>query len=472
MSVEEPTICEVTEWAEGLDRVHARIGLRFARAEPRRRALAYLRGLLSPIERKNGWQLAEEAGERTPDGMQRLLSTAEWDAGAVRDDLVAYVVEHLADSGAILVLDETGFLKKGTKSAGVQRQYTGTAGKRENCQIGVFVTYATPQAHVLVDRELYLPQSWTSDPVRCQEAGIPAGRAFATKPELARTMLERLQVAGLPAAWVTGDTVYGGSPALRTWLQKRRQPYVLAIAANDGVDLPYGDSTMHVLPEEIAQYALDPPEWRRLSAGEGAKGPRLYGWALVPLAAPSASGFEQALLIRRPLEAPDDLEQLAYYLTFAPVGTPIETLVAVAGQRWNVEEDFEHAKGEVGLDHYEVRHWIGWYRHITLAMLALAYLAVVRARLRQEAEPTGKGACRASVPLNSPASCSRSRCPRCAGWSIGSSGSPRRSRSTSCTGRSGGGGINNGPSVVTIGAARPCICCWSKVTSVLDISVP
>ena len=205
MAVEEPTIREVAGWAEELDRVHARIGPRFARAEPRRRALAYLRGLLSPIERKNGWQLAEEAGERTPHGIQRLLSTAEWDADAVRDDLVAYVREHLADPGAIFVLDETGFLKKGTKSAGVQRQYTGTAEKRENCQIGVFVTYATPQAHVLVDRDLYLPQSWTSDPARCQGAGIPTGREFTTKPELARAMLERLNSAGLPAAWVTGD---------------------------------------------------------------------------------------------------------------------------------------------------------------------------------------------------------------------------------------------------------------------------
>jgi len=405
MSAEEPTLGEVAEWAEELERVHARIGLRFARAEPRRRALAYLHGLLSPIERKNGWQLAEEAGERAPDGMQRLLSSADWDADAVHDDLVAYVHQHLADPGAILVVDETGFLKKGTKSAGVQRQYTGTAGKRENCQIGVFVTYATPQAHMLVDRELYLPQSWTNDPARCREAGIPAGKAFATKPELARAMLERVHAAGLPAAWVTGDTVYGGSGPLRTWLEERRQPYVLAIAANDGVDLPYGDTTMHVLPEEKALYALDPEEWERLSAGEGAKGPRLADWAFVPLAPPGPAGFEQALLVRRPLEAPDDPKALTYYLTFAPVGTPIQVLVAVAGQRWNVEEDFEHAKGEVGLDHYEVRQWIGWYRHITLAMLALAYLAVVRARLRQ-APPAGKGAWRPNGPLSWPASCS------------------------------------------------------------------
>jgi SRSO17 transposase len=294
------------------------------------------------------------------------------------------VHEHLADPAAILVIDETGFLKKGTKSAGVKRQYTGTAGKRENCQIGVFVAYSSwvpAPTHVLLDRELYLPAEWASDVERRAEAGVPEEVTFATKPELARRMLARIRAAGLPAAWVTGDTVYGGSPALCAWLEEQRQPYVLAVAANDGVDLPYGETTMHVLPEEIAQYALDPPDWRRRSAGDGTKGARLYDWALVPLAAPSAAGFEPALLIRRPLDAPDDPKPLAYYLTFAPAGTLFETLVAVAGRRWTVEESLEAAKGEVGLDDYEVRHYHGWYRHITLAMLALAYLAVVRSRL-------------------------------------------------------------------------------------------
>jgi SRSO17 transposase len=380
----EPTLPEIAGWVDELEALHARIAPRFERAEPRRRALAYLKGLLSSVERKNGWQLAEEAGELTPDGMQRLLNASRWDADRVRDDLVAYVREHLTDPAAILVIDETGFLKKGTKSAGVQRQYSGTAGKRENCQIGVFVAYSSwvpAPTQVLLDRELYLPEAWASDRARRAEAGVPEEVAFATKPELARRMLARVRAAGVPAAWVTGDTVYGGSPALCAWLEEQRQPYVLAVAANDGVDLPYGETTLHVLPEEIAQYALDPPDWRRLSAGDGTKGARLYDWALVPLAAPNGPGFEQALLIRRPLEAPDDPKQLAYYLTFAPVGTLFETLVAVAGRRWTVEESLEAAKGEVGLDHYEVRHYHGWYRHITLAMLALAYLAVVRSRL-------------------------------------------------------------------------------------------
>jgi SRSO17 transposase len=380
----QPSIADVTDWAGELDALHARIAPRFERAEPRRRALAYLKALLSPVERKNGWQLAEEAGEATPDGMQRLVNASRWDAEAVRDDLLAYVREHLADPAAIVVIDETGFVKKGTKSAGVQRQYSGTVGKRENCQIGVFVAYSslvpTP-SQVLVDRELYLPQDWCDDAPRRQEAGIPADVAFASKPELARRMLARVAAAGLPAAWVTGDEVYGGSGPLRRWLEERRQSYVLTIASNDGVDLPWGRTHYHLPPEEIAQHAVAREQWQRLSAGDGAKGPRLYDWALIRLLPPQQPGFEQALLIRRPLDAPDDPKQLAYYLTFAPVGTLVETLLAVAGRRWTIEDSFAAAKGEVGLDHYEVRHYHGWYRHITLAMLALAYLAVVRSRL-------------------------------------------------------------------------------------------
>jgi SRSO17 transposase len=310
---------------------------RFERAEPRQRALRYLKGLLSHTERKNGWQLAEEAGESTPDGMQRLLNASRWAVDAVRDDLVAYVRERLADPAAILVIDETGFLKKGAKSAGVKRQYSGTAGKLENCQVGVFLAYSSlvpAETQVLVDRKLYLPEEWISDVARRREAGIADDVEFATKPELARRMLERARAAGLPAAWVTGDTVYGGSGPLRAWLEGQRQSSVLAIAANDGVDLPTGDQTsMRVLPKEIAAYALDPHEWRRLSAGDGSKGARLYDWAFVSLAPPAAAGFEQALLIRRPLDAPDDPKKLAYYLTFAPQGTLLETLVAVAGRR-------------------------------------------------------------------------------------------------------------------------------------------
>lgn len=378
------TLSEVEGWAGELERLHVRIAGRFVRAEPRRRALAYLKGLLSGIERKNGWQLAEEADEQTPDGMQRLLSTAQWDADAVRDDLFTYVCEHLADASAILVLNETGFLKKGTKSAGVKRQYSGTAGKRENCQIGVFVTYSTPQALLLLDRELDLPQEWTDDPARCREAGIPATVTFATKPQLAQRMLARIWAAGLPSAWVTGDTVYGGNSTLPPWLERQPCAYILGIAKNDGVDLPWERATYHLPAHEIAAHAVI--QWQRLSAGEGSKGQRWYDWARVRLAPPTQSGWERWLLVRRSLQDPADL---AYYLVFAPSGTLLETLVTVAGRRWTIEESLELAKGEVGLDHYEVRHWVGWYRHITLAMLALAYLAVVRSHLGPEAEKGG-----------------------------------------------------------------------------------
>jgi SRSO17 transposase len=383
MAEYEPRKEEIEEWAQGLEEVHARIARRFVRAEPRERALAYLRGLLSPVEHKNGWQLAEEAGEATPDGMQRLLSTAQWDADAVRDDLVSYVKAYLAEPGAILVLDETGFLKKGQKSAGVKRQYSGTAGKRENCQIGVFVAYATSKGHVLLDRELYLPQEWIEDWPRRREAGIPDEVEFATKPELARRMLQRLWAGGLETAWVTGDEVYGGSGPLRAWLESDQRAYVLALAVNDAVDLPWNGVIYHLPVQEVLTHAIT--SWHRMSAGEGAKGPRLYDWALVPLAKPQA-GWGHWLLVRRSLTEPD---KVAAYLVFAPEGTLFETMVAVAGRRWTVEESLELGKGEVGLDQYEVRHWIGWYRHMTLCMLALAYLTVVRTRAREEAEKKG-----------------------------------------------------------------------------------
>jgi SRSO17 transposase len=368
----EPTVEVVQQWADELTLLHARIAPRFARAEPRRRALAYLRGLLSPVERKNGWQLAEEAGDLTPDGIHRLLSNTQWDADAVRDDLRAYVVEHLGDPAAILVIDETGFLKKGTKSAGVKRQYSGTAGRIENCQIGVFLAYSTEQSHVLLDRELYLPQDWMADAARCDEAGIPATVSFATKPQLAQQLLARTIAAQVPFAWVTGDEIYGGDRTLRVWLEQQQVPFVLAIRKNDSL---WGPEFVPLTAEAIL--AQVPAEaWQRLSAGQGAKGPRWYDWVRVRLGRWPTPGWEHWLLVRRSRHDP---KEIAYYVVFAPSGTLLETLVAVAGRRWTVEESIQLAKGEVGLDQYEVRHWVGWYRHITLAMLALAYLAVIRA---------------------------------------------------------------------------------------------
>jgi SRSO17 transposase len=365
---------EVAAWGRGLGALHARISARFRRAEPRRRAFAYLRGLTSPVARKNGWQLAEQAGERTPDGMQRLLATADWDADTVRDDLRAYVVEHLGDPNAVLVVDETGFLKKGTKSVGVQRQYSGTAGRIENCQIGVFLAYASPQGRTFLDRELYLPKEWAADTARCEEAAVPETVAFRTKPQLARAMLERALDAGVPARWVTGDEVYGGDRRLRVWLEERQVPHVLAVKSTEPL---WTRTTWRQVAAKTLAATVPAAAWQRLSAGEGAKGPRLYDWARVPIRALPEPGWDYWLLVRRSLSDPTDL---AYYICFCPAETPLEQLVRVAGTRWAIEESFESAKGEVGLDHYEVRRWPGWYRHITLALLAHAYLTVTRAR--------------------------------------------------------------------------------------------
>jgi SRSO17 transposase len=372
---EAADIEEVRAWAAGLEAMHARIAGRFARAEPRRRVLAYLRGLLGNVTRKNGWQLAEHAGERTPDGMQRLLSTADWDPDRVRDDLRAYVVEHLGDPSAVLVVDETGFLKKGTTSVGVQRQYSGTAGKVDNCQLGVFLAYAGGKGRALIDRELYLPERWTDDPERCRAARVPEQVGFRTKPQLAQLMLERALDAGVPAAWVTADEVYGGSPTLRDWLEGRGLWHVLAVKCTEllAVDGPQGP-----MRQSAAQLAAGVPaeQWIACSAGHGAKGRRLYDWTRLQLAAPAAAGMARWLLVRR---SRSDGE-LACYACYGPAATPLVGLVRVAGTRWAVEEGFEQAKGEVGLDHYEVRRWPGWYRHITLALLAHAFLAVIRAQ--------------------------------------------------------------------------------------------
>ena len=343
----------------------------FARSQSRDRVLAYLRGLLSEAERKNSWQVAEVCGESTPYGFQYLLSRADWDADAVRDELHTYLRQHLGDPHGVLVLDETGFLKKGRYSAGVARQYSGTAGKVDNCQIGVFLSYASPLGHALLDRELYLPQAWTGDRERCRQAGIPEDRHFATKPQLAQQMLARAFAAGVPAAWVTGDSVYGDNRQLRRWLEAQPQAYVLAVSGKEYVGLG-------AQPRQVkALLASLPVEgWTRLSAGDGAKGPRWYDWRWLPLADPVDPTWRRWLLVRRSLSAPADLTA---YVVFAPQPTTLEDVVRVAGSRWTVESGFEVAKGEVGLDQYEVRTWRGWYRHITLVMWALALLTVMRA---------------------------------------------------------------------------------------------
>jgi SRSO17 transposase len=358
---------EAADWVRGLDELVEQIAPRFRRVEPRRRVRAYLQGLLAPIERQNGWQLAEHAGDPTPDSVQDFLARMRWDADRVRDDLYAYVVAQLGDADAVLVLDETGFIKKGAKSVGVQRQYSGTAGRIENCQIGVFLGYASRHGHALIDRALYLPEVWARDPARRGAAGVPADTAFATKPQLGRQMLTRAFAADVPCRWVTGDSIYGADYALRRCIERSGRGYVLAVTSRQRLGF-----------KTVADWLEDVPSngWQRLSAGDGAKGPRLYDWAYLPCCwLDAASGWQKGLLIRRKLAHP---EAFTFYLTLAPEGTGLSDLVRVAGTRWTIEACFEAAKGEVGLDQYEVRSWTGWHRHITLAMLAHAYLTVLR----------------------------------------------------------------------------------------------
>jgi SRSO17 transposase len=364
-----------TVWTGELERVYQRLRPRFARAEMRARSRRYLCGLLSGAARKNGWQLAEAAGERSPHGMQEFLNRAVWDAAAVRDDLRAYVVEHLGDPAAVLVVDETGFLKKGIKSVGVQRQYSGTAGRIENCQIGVFLAYASPHGRAFLDRALYLPQAWAADATRREEAGVPANIAFHTKPELARAMLERALAAGVPFAWVTGDEVYAGDRRLRLWLEEQHLAHLLAIKATEPLWASTERGPAQVAAADLIA-GLPADAWVTLSAGDGAKGPRSYDWAWVPIRPLREPGQGYWLLARRSLSDPPDL---AYYVGFGPIATPLTELVRVAGIRWAIEAGLEEAKGEVGLDEYEVRRWDGWHRHVTLCLLAHAVLAVTRA---------------------------------------------------------------------------------------------
>jgi SRSO17 transposase len=368
---------DLAVWVAGLNDLFALVAARFSRVEPRLRARAYVRGLLAPLASKNGWTLAEAAGDATPDGMQRLLNRAAWDAGGVRDDVRGYVMRHLGDAGGVLVVDETGFVKKGTRSAGVQRQYSGTAGRVENCQLGVFLAYAGPEGRALIDRELYLPKSWTDDRDRCREAGVPDDVQFATKPELARAMLERALDGGVPAAWVTADEAYGRDGKFRAWLEQRRIGYVVAVASNQAVAGDAGTSRADVLAAHAPDQA-----WKRRSCGNGAKEPRMFDWAAATLPDDGTAppGWSRYLLARRALtpDAKGELE-LAYYLCCAPAGTADEELIRAAGSRWAVEECFQTAKNETGLDHYQVRRYDAWYRHATLAVLAHAYLAVTAA---------------------------------------------------------------------------------------------
>jgi len=367
---DDPPLAQIASWHADLAALQARIGPHFARPEVRERAGKFLAGVLEPLERRNGWQLAEALGERSPDGMQRLLRTARWDAEAVRDDLRTYVVEHLGDPEAVLVLDETGFLKKGTQSVGVARQYSGTAGRIENCQIGVFLGYASRHGQAFLDRALYLPKVWAEDWARREAAAIPPAVRFATKGQLAQAMLARAFAAAVPAAWVTGDEVYGNDGGLRRWLESEQRSYVLAVACShmiwDGGVQVRVDALVGQIPDEA---------WQRIVVGAGSKGPRHYDWACARLPYDTAPNWAPWLLLRRSLSDPTEV---AFYRAFGPQETTIAELARVAGTRWTIEEGFQRAKA-IGLDQYEVRRWQGWYRHITLCLLAHAFLEVTRA---------------------------------------------------------------------------------------------
>jgi SRSO17 transposase len=376
---------EIERWLEDLERLHTRISRCFDRPEPRRRALAYVKGLLGPVSRKNGWQLAEQAGETSPDGMQRLLRDAHWDREAVCAELRSYLLQQVGRTGGVLVMDETPFRKKGRHSVGVKRQYCATTGQVETCQVGVFLYYTTAAGGAFIDRELYLPEDWSDDRRRCQDAGVPDDVLFQTKPELARVMLRRARDAGLRPEWTVGDAVYGSAPALRADLEAWRWAYVLGIRSTEPVRPATDGGLIRRSAGDLAA-ALPAHVWRRLRAGEGSKGPRLYDWALVPLVHLTATTGSHALLVRRSLDNPTDL---ALFLVFTPRAATLAEIVRAAGQRWQIETGFEAAKQEVGLGHYEVRQWEAWYRHITLALLAYAFLAVVRTRAGPAGKKTG-----------------------------------------------------------------------------------
>jgi SRSO17 transposase len=392
--------------AQDFEAFHQRFASLFARSESREQAAKYVRALMGGAARRNGWQLAEAIGDRTPDRVQRLLASATWSADQARDRLLEFIVERFGDPEGIGVIDETGFLKKGTQSVGVARQYSGTAGKIENCQIGVFLSYQSPRGHLLLDRRLYLPKSWCSDPLRMQRAHVPEEVVFQTKPQLALEMLQHAWQLGVPMAWVTADEVYGDDPAFRDGVAQARHRYVLAVAKGTPVfaqrpaiiavpsrrkprlgrprtrpRLAPGAPRASTVAEVVAQWPKS--RWHRLAVHLGEKGPIEYDWASARVI-DSRQRLPQDrvwLLARRSVSSP---KEVAYYLSNADADTSLVTLAHVASARYTVEQCLEEAKDDVGLDHYEVRNWPSWHRYITLGMMALAWLAKVRAQLPEK----------------------------------------------------------------------------------------
>ena len=376
---------------------HARFASLFSRSEPREKAAEYIRALMGPVERRNGWQLAEAMGDATPDAVERLLYCAEWDHDAARDRLLDFSMEQFRHPEGIGVLDETGFVKKGNASVGVARQYCGVVGKVENCQIGVFLSYASPRGHVLLDRRLYLPHSWCDDAARRQRAHVPSDVTFKTKPELALEMLHHAWDHGVPMAWITGDEVYGDDPTFRAGVDEAAHRYVLAVASSTpawttrpALDVPEpGSCRKHTRLAAGAPQAVTvakvtaqwPAEaWQRIAVHQGEKGPVEYDWASARVvdSRDRLPADEVWLLVRRSVSNPSEM---AYYLSNADPTTPLAPLARAASTRYTVEQCFEEAKDDVGLDQYEVRNWPSWHRHVTLSMMAHVWLASVRAKL-------------------------------------------------------------------------------------------
>ena len=411
---------EMDRYATEFEAFHARFARFFGRRERRETARQYLRGLLAQVQRKNCWQMAEAVGEANPQPMQRLLYSTPWDADQVRDELQGFVVERFGEADGIGIVDETGFLKKGTKSVGVKRQYCGTAGKIENCQVGVFLTYCTRRGYTFLDRRLYLPEEWCQDWQRRRQARVPDEVTFQTKSQLAAQMLSAAWERGVPMTWVTGDEIYGDDVKFRELVARAGKKYVLAVSA----DTPVWRERQPVVapfqgkrgrPRKKPRLAngavaweavsavvttLPPQAWQRLAVGQGEKGPRSYDWAAVRIvekrgAVPGPEGW---LLARRSVSDPTEL---AYYLSNAPVDTSLPTLAEVAGARWSTETTIEEGKGEAGLDEYEVRYWHSWYRHITLSMMAHAWLAAMRQPAGEKS--AGRGVGRAECTRGAPA---------------------------------------------------------------------
>lgn len=369
----------LSEWSHVLKSFQSRIGQHFARSEARQSAFDYLQALMSPVERKNGWQMAEQVGHQSPYQFQHLLGRAQWDADKVTQEVCQYLIEALGQDDGILAIDETGFIKQGNHSVGVQVQHCSLTGRLENCQVGVFLAYVSRHGHSLIDRRLYLPQSWCNDADKRGKAGVPETVKFATKPQLAKQILESAFATGIRPRWVVADEVYGNDGKFWWWLEQHyQQSYLLTVASSHSAWTGYQQYRV----KDFAQALLD-EQWQRLSCGDGTKGERIYDWTRIEVNCSNEYGMKRWILLRRNTEKPDDPLSTTYYQVYAPANTTLEEMVLVAGQRWRIEECFAIAKDKLGLSEYEVRSWVGWHRHMTLVMAAQAFLTV----LRHQVEP-------------------------------------------------------------------------------------